>query len=61
MQTANRRNLTYETPSFLGSFLFGCDISLDNEERTIPFPVELKDVCIDIFGYFDFAKRWIPS
>lgn len=32
-----------------------------NEERTIPFPVELKDVCIDLFGYFDFAKLWIPS
>ncbi|MFL9652016.1 ABC transporter substrate-binding protein [Exiguobacterium chiriqhucha] len=36
-------------------------IPLYNEERTIPFPVELKDVCIDIFGYFDFAKLWIPS
>lgn len=36
-------------------------IPLYNEERTIPFPVELKDVCIDIFGYFDLAKLWIPS
>lgn len=36
-------------------------IPLYNEERTIPFPAELKDVCIDIFGYFDFAKLWIPS
>ncbi|EPE60506.1 extracellular solute-binding family 5 domain protein [Exiguobacterium sp. S17] len=36
-------------------------ISLYHEERTIPFPVELKDVCIDIFVYFDFAKLWILS
>ena len=36
-------------------------IPLYNEERTIPFPVELKDVCVDLFGYFDFAKLWIPS
>ena len=36
-------------------------IPLYNEERVIPFPVELKDVCIDLFGYFDFAKLWLPS
>lgn len=36
-------------------------IPLYNEKRTIPFPVELKDISIDMFGYFDFAKLWIPS
>ncbi|MFY7752392.1 MAG: ABC transporter substrate-binding protein, partial [Exiguobacterium acetylicum] len=32
-----------------------------HDTRLIPYPIELQNITIDSFGYFDFSKLWISN